>query len=154
MFWLQLFFAFLLFFWQFTRLIKMLEVGLNLFLLFISVSNKFQILFLNFFCKRYNTQYDVFCNYILIILVYFYLSLSRLIFCYPDPDQRFLKWIQIRSRPNDTDPTGALLFIQFYNSSSSIAQLVRLFIWLTLSLTVGGLFIYFLVGGCLVASPG
>ena len=24
-------------------------------------------------------------------------------FCYPDPDQRFLRWIRIR--PNDTDPT-------------------------------------------------
>ena len=28
------------------------------------------------------------------------------LFSYPDPDQRFLKWIQIRTRtrPNDTDP--------------------------------------------------
>ena len=26
-------------------------------------------------------------------------------FCYSDPDQRFLKWIRIRS--NDTDPTGS-----------------------------------------------
>ena len=25
---------------------------------------------------------------------------------YRDPDQRFLKWIWIRIRPNDTDPTG------------------------------------------------
>ena len=36
-----------------------------------------------------------------------YVSLSRFIFCYPDPDQLFLKWIQIRTRPNDTDPTGS-----------------------------------------------
>jgi len=38
-------------------------------------------------------------------LVDLYVSLSRFIFCYPDPDQRFLKWIRIR--PNDTDPTGS-----------------------------------------------
>ena len=35
------------------------------------------------------------------------MSLSRLIFSYPDPDKRFLKWIRIRTRPNDTDPTGS-----------------------------------------------
>ena len=42
-------------------------------------------------------------NYILIISVDLYVSLSR--FIYPDPDQRFLKWIRIQ--PNDTDPTGS-----------------------------------------------
>ena len=26
---------------------------------------------------------------------------------YPDPDQRFLMWIRIRIRQNDTDPTGS-----------------------------------------------
>ena len=35
------------------------------------------------------------------MLVYHYF------FCYPDPDQRFLKWIRIWIRPNDTDPTGS-----------------------------------------------
>ena len=34
-----------------------------------------------------------------------YASLSLIIFCYPNPAQRFLKWIRIR--PNDTDPTGS-----------------------------------------------
>ena len=28
-------------------------------------------------------------------------------FCYSDPDQSFLKWIRIRIRPNDMDPTGS-----------------------------------------------
>ena len=46
-------------------------------------------------------------NYILIILVDLYASLSRLIFCYPDPDHRLQKWIRIQTRPNDTDPTGS-----------------------------------------------
>ena len=40
-------------------------------------------------------------------MVDLYVSLSRFIFCYTDPDQRFLKWIWIRTRPNDTDPTGS-----------------------------------------------
>ena len=31
-----------------------------------------------------------------------YVSFIMIFFCYPDPDQRFLKWIWIR--PNDTDP--------------------------------------------------
>ena len=35
-------------------------------------------------------------NYNLIILVDLYVSLSRFVFCCPDPDQRFLKWIRIR----------------------------------------------------------
>ena len=38
-------------------------------------------------------------------LIDFYLSLSRFLFCYPDPDPRFLKWIRIL--PNDTDPSGS-----------------------------------------------
>ena len=41
-------------------------------------------------------------NYIFIILVELYASLSRFFFGYPDPDQRFL--MRIRIRPNDTDP--------------------------------------------------
>ena len=41
----------------------------------------------------------------IIILVDFYVSLCKF-FCYPDPDQRFLKWIWIW--PYDTDPTGSL----------------------------------------------
>ena len=45
-------------------------------------------------------------NYILIILVDFYVILSRF-FCYPDPDKLFLRWIRIRQmiriRP-DPDP--------------------------------------------------
>ena len=48
-----------------------------------------------------------FFNYIFLIFVDLYVSLSRFIFCYPDPDQRFLKWIRIRTRPNDTVPTGS-----------------------------------------------
>ena len=44
-------------------------------------------------------------NYdILITLVDFYASLSRF-FCYPDPGQRFLKWIRIL--PNEGDPGGS-----------------------------------------------
>ena len=50
---------------------------------------------------------DIFLKYILIILLDLYMSLSRFIFGYPDPDQRFLKWIRIWIRPNDTDPTGS-----------------------------------------------
>ena len=38
-------------------------------------------------------------TYDIIILVYFYL-----IFCYPDSDPRFLKWIWIW--PNEVDPGG------------------------------------------------
>ena len=34
---------------------------------------------------------------------WFYVRLSRF-FCYPDPDPRFLKWIWIQIRPNDTNP--------------------------------------------------
>ena len=41
-------------------------------------------------------------NYILIILVDFYVSLTQL-FCYPDLDPHFLKWI----RQNDKEPTGS-----------------------------------------------
>ena len=100
-------------------------------------SNKFHFFFLILFCKRYKTLNSVFFvvlsllftyikqnkwfnekkkNYILIILVDLYASLSRF-FCYPDPDQRFLKWIWIR--PNDTDPTGSgsetlLYSVQWY----------------------------------------
>ena len=48
-------------------------------------------------------------NYIFIILVDLYASLSRFFFWYPDPDQRFLIRIRIRIRirRNDTDPTGS-----------------------------------------------
>ena len=46
------------------------------------------------------------------ILVDLYASLSRF-FCYPDPDQRFLKWIRIR--PNDTDPTGSETLLSINN---------------------------------------
>ena len=34
-----------------------------------------------------------------------FMWISRFFLCYPGPDPRFLKWIQIR--PNDTDPTGS-----------------------------------------------
>ena len=36
---------------------------------------------------------------------FFLCGFIKIFFCYPDPDQRFLKWIRIR--PNDTDPTGS-----------------------------------------------
>ena len=49
-------------------------------------------------------------KYILIVLVDLYASLSRFFFCYPDPDQRFLK----RIRPNDTDPKHCFLPIPLF----------------------------------------
>ena len=47
----------------------------------------------------------------MIILVDLYV----IFFCYPDPDQRFLKW------PNDTDPTGSgseTLGVNMYQADS------------------------------------
>ena len=55
------------------------------------ISNKIS----DFFKKKlYSYNFGLFvCEFIMIFLYY------------PDPDQRFLKWIRIR--PNDTDPTGS-----------------------------------------------
>ena len=33
------------------------------------------------------------------------MRVNHVFFCYPDPDQCFLKWIRIK--PEDTDPTGS-----------------------------------------------
>ena len=57
--------------------------------------------------RLYISDFFLFFKYILTILVDFYVCLSRFIFCYPNPDQQFLEWIQIRTRPNDTDPAGS-----------------------------------------------
>ena len=50
----------------------------------------------DFFLKLYFYNYSLFVCEFITIFIY-----------YPEPDQRFLKWIRIWIRPNDTDPTGS-----------------------------------------------
>ena len=57
-------------------------------------------------------------NYIFIILVDLYASLSRFFLGYPDPDQRLL--IRIRIRPNDTDPDPVVLTTYSTGGGNSI----------------------------------
>ena len=67
------------------------------------VNNSIKLMFKEI--RGFNILWAVFRIHFILMRIRIRFRNNGSLFCYSDPDQRFLKWIRIR--PNDTDPTGS-----------------------------------------------